>query len=171
MHDVIENRAILELGIHAVDEQHDALADVLNRLARQVHAEALPSARRRALPERLSFEDCRDVDGGPSDTSTFETIRALLDELVHLSETHFADEEGLMAQTGFSGLSEHRREHQLLLAELKEFVRDVCAGREALEICHLLALKDWFVGHVVLSDREFAEFLHASEGKGSRTVT
>ena len=69
-----------------------------------------------------------------------------------------------MAQAGFPGLVEHRREHRLLLAELKEFVRAIRAGHEALDICHLRALKDWFVGHVVLADREFAEFLHGPEG-------
>ena len=163
MRDIIENRTVLRLGVQEVDEQHDALADVLNRLARHVREPVSLFVPRKTLPERLSFKDCRGANGGgPCDESTFEVTKTVLDELTHLTETHFADEESLMAQAGYPGLADHRLEHQLLLAELMEFVRDVQAGYASLEICHLLALKDWFVGHVVLADREFADFLQAS---------
>jgi len=153
---LIDHPSILLVDIPEIDGQHLALAALLNRVAEMGAASALVAGQR--VPVEASFADCRGRSGGICDKELLHRVLPLLDDLEQLTARHFTDEEAVMDAAGFPGLAEHRSEHSLLLAELKEFIRDLRSGAECLQLCHLVALKNWFVGHVVIADRHFADY-------------
>lgn len=120
----------LRLGIPALDEEHRAIVGLIDRLAREV-TEAGP-----------------DVPG----TKFVPALR----ELYAITQAHFSHEEKLMESMKFPGLAGHRREHAMLLAEQADFIRDIETGQERLDAESLAALRIWFLGHTIGSDRVYA---------------
>ncbi len=120
----------LRLGIPALDEEHCAIVGLIDRLAREV-TEAGP-----------------DVPG----TKFVPALR----ELYAITQAHFSHEEKLMESMEFPGLAGHRREHAMLLAEQADFIRDIETGQERLDAESLAALRIWFLGHTIGSDRVYA---------------
>lgn len=83
-----------------------------------------------------------------------EAIKATLDFMGRYAETHFADEEGRMAQLNSPALEENRSEHNEFrrkLAEIKSWVE-----REGATTVEVVALKgtleDWLVNHICTVD-------------------
>ena len=157
----------LLLHISEVDAQHAELAGVLDRIAALTGQLTAPDDKAH-LEDPPSLSDCVGSEQEPKpgcDDRIVEAVLELLDELEQLTSAHFADEEKLMDANGYPGLAEHRSEHMLLIGELREFIREVRSGRECLMQCHLVALKGWFFGHIVLADRAFGDFYHRAEAR------
>lgn len=125
------------LGISAMDEDHHAMAMLLDRIGSSfaVGAVGVPTARR---------------------------LQRSLARLRELTRVHFAREETLMRETDYPDLLNHKAEHDMLLAELTIFTREAEAGGLArLEPGLLEALKGWFLGHLLDDDRRLADYLRS----------
>ncbi len=135
MQSFIQFRKHLILEIPALDREHATLTAILNELAQIVTQTVVDAKGRRRIPELL-----RQLD---TDTAA-----------------HFEHEEGVMEGTGYPALAEHRREHLMLHAELKAFIKDVVEGREELGLATLNALKFWLIDHILNADKVFADYYH-----------
>jgi hemerythrin len=124
------------LGHEMMDEQHLALAETMNELHRF-----------------LVHDDVNRRQSG------MDKLCQRLANLMEMTRRHFQDEEDLMQAHGYPELREHHREHILLLAELRDCVREIESGSKPFSLEILTALKYWQIDHVLNSDREFAEYL------------
>lgn len=129
----IEWRDHLALGVPELDEQHRQLAVLINRIA----------------------EASGVADAGP-EAAADPAVAALLEKLYRETRRHFEQEEALMAAVDYPGAAEHRREHVMLLGELKSWSLQVRRRNTPVRERDLAELRDWLVGHVVGPDREFA---------------
>lgn len=128
------------LGIEALDEQHKALADCINKLVVEC-AQAEPATPESALKRR-------------------ERLAQQFNALYTTTKKHFSFEEALMRDEGYPSYATHAREHIMLIAELKDtLVNGLTDGYCNLNPDALKALKSWLIAHVSSSDREFADFL------------
>jgi hemerythrin len=139
----------LTLGIQEMDEQHLGMFRVLERLA---------EAARLTTADASLVTDSE--QGGEIQAEQY--IHELLDELLQHTEEHFRCEEKLMAANRYPNLNEHRREHTMLKAELKLFVRDITKGTVSLDQKTLCSLKQWLIVHIRESDKAFADYVHES---------
>ena len=141
------------LDIEPIDEEHRALVEGLNRLAK------------RFVPPRTGLSDQAGYGGGvgesPGDerdvASRHRALITALESLADQAREHFNHEEALMRAIDYPDLAAHRSEHALLLAEYVEMVRDL--ERQAtshLDAETLAALQHWLVGHMVGADRDYA---------------
>lgn len=137
----LEWRDAWTLDVGFMDEDHRALASMLNRLARDYGT-------RTGLP----LYPLRRPDAPP--------LLEVLAELDQRTREHFQREEEVMRLDAYSGLADHKSEHDQLLAELSMLIRTLRgSGRQWLDVDLLDSLKDWFLGHVLEMDRELADFL------------
>ena len=127
------------LGLEALDADHRRIAQLVDRIARLAE---------NAGPEGTGG----DLAGG------------MLRQLHTVTRAHFQDEEALMEAVAYPHRAEHRREHVMLLAELKGFIRRVERGEETLSSRTVERLQQWLVGHIVQSDRPLARTLLAGRG-------
>jgi methyl-accepting chemotaxis protein/hemerythrin len=117
------------VGVTRFDEDHQHLADLLNR----IHA-ALVQRRDRAEATQL------------------------LGRLLQEARDHFTKEEAALHATDYPEAEEHIAEHQLLLREGADLLRQFQAGSIS-GLAFPNFLKHWLIGHIKDSDRKYSAFL------------
>lgn len=123
------------LGQELLDEQHLKLAEAMNELHHFV------------------------MSNDPRHHAGMDKIYQWLVDLMEMTRRHIEDEEELMRAHGYPEFSEHHREHVLLLAELRDCIREIETGTKPFSMETLTALKHWQIDHVLNSDREFVDYL------------
>jgi len=124
----------LDTGIEVIDEQHKRIVSLINQLY-----------------------DAKES----GDTNA---VGPVVDELVDYTMSHFAFEEGLMEQAGYSFLEPHKRVHELFVKKVGEFVERVKAGEDVLDEV-LNMLQRWLINHIKNEDGDYAEIVRASVKK------
>ena len=121
------------LGIASIDDEHRILLGYLNTLYDAVR-----------------------INEGP------KVIQEILDGLVTYTVTHFLHEEEYMFVTQYSGLAQHKEQHDELRRQLMSFQAEA-TPHPSQEICHhiLAFLKSWFCVHLLSHDRIFVAHLKA----------
>jgi hemerythrin-like metal-binding protein len=80
-------------------------------------------------------------------------LERLMDEITR----HFADEELILKQHGYRGLSRHRRSHAMLSAKAMRLRGEAAAGRASREELTRFLLGEVVADHMLTEDRRFAE--------------
>ncbi len=124
---IIEWDDDLETGIETVDEDHMVIRSLINDLAHYADTERGSNM----VHSTLSILEQRTID-------------------------HFEQEEGLMAESGYGGLDEHRLEHQRFLTALSGLITRADEDGPETVIDDLLRfLVAWWERHVDAQDRAF----------------
>jgi hemerythrin len=117
---------------HAIDEQHQELIEILNRLF-------LAVAEREGHKVTLS----------------------VLDSLLNYTQTHFAYEENVLREANYSDLEVHVQEHKKLGAELNELVEKYMIEGTQIYFELLRLLRKWLKKHIQGSDMNYRDVLAA----------
>jgi len=84
--------------------------------------------------------------------------QSVIEQLIEFSETHFACEERLMAETSYPGLTDHREEHKIFIRRMKEFKKSYKPTADAsVEILWFLC--NWVTHHIRETDAKFGRFM------------
>ena len=121
---------VLSIGIDEIDDDHRRLIEIFNLLNHSV-----------------------------AEGETQEYLEAVLEELINCTIWHFSHEERLMLKYGYSGLTEHKEEHQELIQSVKELQQNILqTGRlEASE--DLEFLERWLTQHILVDDMRLGSYL------------
>ncbi len=123
----------LELGIALIDEQHQRLIFLLNRLNDAMLA-------------------------GHSK----EVVHDVLEQLIDYTQYHFSTEEQLMKLNHYQAEDSHCLEHQRFIDDVQAFQRQCTAGQERISIDIMMFLRDWLARHILHTDKKLADTLQAS---------
>ena len=128
----IEWDAQYEVGDEKLDQQHQRLVAIINRLG-----EAIESGNERPV------------------------LMNILSDLTGYTKTHFAAEELAMKQADFSGIEEHRNQHANLNRQLADFYRNfyISSRPQAHEV--LAFLRSWLYDHILEQDKQYVTSLDA----------
>lgn len=119
-------------GIQLIDEQHQELFRIVDRLRRQVQG------------------------GGDR-----EEIETLLENLVACSERHFASEETFMGQFGYPDFNQHVSEHVSMLTSLHELLAKFRESHQDMALLVPTFMEGWLKHHISDGDFGFVTFLKA----------
>lgn len=136
MNKFFEWRNEWSLGIEIVDRQHRELAVMLNKIV------------------ELYLNNGVQSDSKQRSNQLHKQLNIFCEKV----SEHFNDEEDLMLKTNYPGLTEHAREHLMLRAELKQYIRNIEEELNHININTLNSLKSWFISHIISADKEFADF-------------
>ena len=110
----------LSVGVKDLDDDHKRLFNMINE-----------------LHDAIMLGRARDVLGG------------VLDGMVTYTQTHFAREEQLFAQTGYRGRTAHKKEHDHMAMRVKNLQSRYNSGEPlALSLETIDLLKTWLVMHI-----------------------
>lgn len=88
------------------------------------------------------------------------SLSKILTRLANYTQEHFQREEDLMQASAYPAFKAHREQHRKLLERVTDLQHELNNARTlvALETAELLRF--WLTSHILLSDKQFAEFLH-----------
>lgn len=121
-----------DTGIKLIDEQHQELFRIVDRLRRMVQEGA---------------------DRAP--------VEALLQDLVACSERHFATEETYMERFAYPDLVQHVSEHASMLTSLHELLTRFQESHQAMALMVPTFMEGWLKHHISDGDFGFVTFLKA----------
>jgi len=133
---VIGWKEIYETGIVALDNEHRSLIAEINRLYEAVR------------------DKCSD-----------RVLSEILSSLTAYTVEHFQHEEKLMAEYHFSGLDEHRKVHQALIAKVDEFRHRSDTGEDGVAQELLKFLRSWLLEHILEVDKQYGPYLESHGGR------
>lgn len=120
------------IGINSVDKQHKILVDMLNELNDAI-----------------------------ADGKAHLVLSKIFDGLAVYTDKHFAYEEKLFAEYGYSKEQAHQREHQELIQQIKALKQKMDGGDFMVNAEVMNFLKDWLTHHILKTDKDFVPFLIA----------
>lgn len=131
-----------EIGLLEIDEQHERLVELLNKLY---------DASRRGLGEPALHE--------------------VLGELRDYSNYHFTLEERKMSQAKYPGLADQIRAHGEFISHLDKVELQIKSNEIDLPAKLAVFLFGWLVCHINDTDRKFAEFVLGQKPQVSEEIT
>jgi len=119
-------------GIQVIDEQHRELFRIVDHL-------------RQSLQQGVSGS----------------AVEAMLQELIHSSERHFATEESYMGKVGYPDLTQHMSEHASMLTSLHELLAKFKESGQTMALMVPTFMEGWLKHHISDGDFGFVTFLKA----------
>ncbi len=121
------------VSVKEIDEQHKKLIDLINFL----------------------HDSMKEGKGK-------EAIGTVLNELANYTVFHFNYEEALMRKYNYAKLSEHKKEHDFLVIQVKQLIEDLKNGKQVLSIELMNFLKEWLIKHILNTDKQLTLFLNSN---------
>jgi hemerythrin len=116
-----------EIGIGVIDQQHRRIVEYIN-----------------------------DVHHVIENDGSVEDVRSILMNLVDYTLSHFAFEEALMEESGYSDLDLHQITHKTFIQQLEQLkVRFESGEAVAVELADML--QSWLLKHIVTDDESYTE--------------
>lgn len=134
----------LRVGVPAIDQQHQAIAELLQVLL-----------------------------ADPAALASSEAVNDKLGELGRIATLHFDTEEMLLKRLGVEekALAAHIEEHTRILEGIAQLHLDIMAGKHLTIDRIVTQLRSWIVVHILLFDQpEISGKAHASLRKGRETA-
>lgn len=116
------------IGINSIDEQHQSMAVLVNKLYDKI----------------ISADK--------------KMIKNYLYKFLEVVEVHFETEENLMRSTKFSGYISHKLEHDRFYKQILTSTDRFSKGLETIEIEQLKGIRQWFFNHLELSDKKCGKY-------------
>ena len=88
-----------------------------------------------------------------------EVLGSTLDGLISYAQTHFVEEEKLMAKVNFAELAAHKVEHVAFVKKAVELQAEFHNSKAVLTFEVMDFLKDWLVNHILKNDKKYAPFV------------
>jgi len=117
------------INVKKIDEQHKRLFEILNVL----HNAMLNGKSKKVIGKALA-------------------------ELAEYTISHFTDEEEYMKQYDYPGYTLHKKEHDELLKQITEVLRNFDSGKGTLSMSTMYFLKDWLYKHIINTDLLYANY-------------
>lgn len=133
---IIEWSSTFSLGVQQIDEHHQQLVRLLNKV----------------------YDD---FTNGAPDTQTC----IVLHELFEYATYHFGAEEDWMKENGYPGLDGHIDQHEEFSGKLVEMVNDYLIGKPNLSSEVFTFLTDWLLNHILKADAAFVSFAATQHGQ------
>lgn len=125
----------MSVGVAQLDQDHQRLFDIINRLAENAEP------------------------GAAADEASQDQVRQCLYALMRYAESHFAREENVMKACGFPGLEHHLSEHVDFVARVQKLTERLEEQpRQQSKVVNedlLQFLKDWLSHHILIEDMAY----------------
>jgi hemerythrin len=128
----LEWKESYNIGVKEIDLQHRGLFDIISKLSNTKY-----------FPH--------------GDKYFFVTLNTL----VKYAELHFATEERYMQQAEYPKFTEHHLEHEKFMKEVFRLAEELEQNKPNLQQQILSFLHDWYLVHILGTDRDYAASLKA----------
>ncbi|MGE5412225.1 MAG: bacteriohemerythrin [Clostridiales bacterium] len=118
------------IGISEIDAQHKRLIEIIDEI----------------------YES---VNSGKEKEVTHRIINELIDYYI----THFSVEERIMSEHGYVSYISHTKEHNDFKIVIEGYRKEIESGQLVVSMEMVKYLKEWFIKHILVSDKLIGVFL------------
>ena len=79
---------------------------------------------------------------------------------------HFSAEQELLHRIKYPEYQEHKKQHENLIRDILEAVKAHHKGEKFVPNQFVRTMRDWILGHIALSDRQYAAYIADQKKKG-----
>lgn len=133
---ILEWKNSYSVGIERLDKQHRHLLELINQL----------STLDPTSPGR-------------------KELFTLLNAFAEYAQTHFETEEQYLKRYDFPGLAQQQREHIAFTADVFRLAQQLEQADPSIYTKIAAFVKDWYISHILGTDREYIDFLNAKGAK------
>lgn len=90
-----------------------------------------------------------------------DVLGPILDGLIGYTKSHFATEERLLEQNGYSDFEAHKEKHTKMTGKVLSLQKDYHNGKCQLSFDVSKFLQDWLNKHILGTDKKYSEFLNS----------
>ncbi len=119
----------LSVGVAEMDQQHQKLISMINRLISEQKVLTVP-----------------------------ETIAQLITEMTDYAGEHFRAEEFLLSEYDYDDIDRQVSQHETFIADIQHFIDASDVGANILSKALLDYLRQWLVQHILKEDMKYKEF-------------
>ena len=127
-------------GIETIDSQHKVLIEMIGKFQR-----------------------------GMLEGKSRDQLPGLLDKLIIYADYHFRWEEQMLEQKQYPDLEKHRKGHQVLTEQIRDFKSRFDAGKPIAGASVLLFLRHWFTDHILDTDFRYAKYFQEKRSAPANT--
>ncbi|MCL2601888.1 MAG: bacteriohemerythrin [Treponema sp.] len=130
-----------EIGVPIIDKQHQELVGIINEL----------------------YRSCR-TNGSEEVNAAFKDA---MRRIVGYVRFHFSAEQELLERLQFPHFKNHIRQHEVFVRDIFDAARDFRDGKRFAPHVFVRTLRDWVLGHIAVSDKQFAQYFTEQKKMGS----
>lgn len=120
------------LGIQEIDEQHQRLVGMMNKI----------------------------YEGIDNETMTKPELEEVLNRMLEYANSHFTMEEKYFHEFGYEKAQEHGIQHQQFRIKVADLKKESAENKESAATDALSYLANWFIDHTQTFDREYIQCFH-----------
>lgn len=114
------------------------------------------------------FECLLAIENSINKRDSWHVLRFLVAQLAESMKAHFAIEEALLELIQYPDYASHCASHARLAEALDELADRVRENRSAADL--VAFFENWFIGHVLSSDREYAAYARQRLAQGAPSL-
>lgn len=128
----IKWRESFETGIPSMDDQHQQLFELINKLYKVIR-----------------------------NHESNDSLKDVLDEMNRYTDLHLNEEEAVLESHGYADLNDHKQLHQNYRERVRALMDESLEGNEQVLHQTYKFLRTWWMDHIVSEDKKYGEFLKA----------
>lgn len=78
---------------------------------------------------------------------------------------HFSEEEKLLKVAGYPEYVYQKKQHEFFISQIKNFAENYSKGDDAIPVSVFVFLRDWFLYHILESDKKYGLYLQEYKTK------
>jgi hemerythrin len=88
-----------------------------------------------------------------------ENISELISKMKDYTIFHFTNEERLLREHNYPKFNEHKKEHEKFIEKVSDMEKRFKEGKLILSLEVTSFLKDWLQNHIMVTDKQYSDFL------------
>ena len=92
-----------------------------------------------------------------------EIMEKTFNDLLDYTKTHFSEEEKFLEQNSYNQLTEHKKIHKDLIAQVTNYLNKFKSGESVVAMEINKFLQDWLINHITQEDMKYSEFIRSKE--------
>ena len=109
------------------------------------------------------FDIINELHEGMKEGKGAEAAEHSIKELLDYTKYHFSEEEKMMEQVGYSGLSAQKTAHKIFISRIEDFKEEADRGMAVFVSSKLVnTAMDWLKQHILTMDKQYQEEMNSN---------
>ncbi len=117
---------------------------------------------------KLFFNYLKELEETVGGNKSREVIDRGIKQVENYIKYHFAEEEKLLKVTGNPDYAYQKSQHDFFVSQISELKDGFSKGDQTVPVSTFVFLRDWFLHHILETDKKYGSYRQELKGKSNR---